>query len=152
MAAYISKRFASSILDWKTPFELLYNKKPDFVYIKVFGCLCYTTNTLTHKDKFSLRAFTCIFIRYSLDNRHISCMILLIKILISLDFFFSWKYFFFIKTSRFQIMSYLYFAFSRWCCTFKELYWISHWWWKITRNWFLYFPITNHWFFSITNE
>lgn len=62
MATYIINRLLSFILEWKTPFEILHNKKSSFNYLKVFGCLCYAINTLPHKDKFAPCAFRCIFI------------------------------------------------------------------------------------------
>lgn len=43
VATYIVNHLPSSILDWNTPFELFYNRKPDFNPLKVFGCLCYIT-------------------------------------------------------------------------------------------------------------
>lgn len=54
MVTYIINRLPSSVINWKTPFELLYNKKTNYDYLKVFGCFCYITNTLSHKDKFAL--------------------------------------------------------------------------------------------------
>ncbi|XP_010246512.1 PREDICTED: uncharacterized protein LOC104589776 [Nelumbo nucifera] len=58
------KRLPIEILDWKTPFEILYNKALEYHMLKVFGCLCYATNTKPAKDKFSTRAFKCVFIGY----------------------------------------------------------------------------------------
>lgn len=44
MATYMINGCLVMFLDWKTPFELYY-KKPDFSYLKVFGCPCYATPT-----------------------------------------------------------------------------------------------------------
>lgn len=63
-AVYIINRLPSSILNWKTPFEVLHNKSPNYHFLLSFGCLCYITNTYPHKTKFDERAFECIFLGY----------------------------------------------------------------------------------------
>ena len=69
MATFIINRLPTKLLDWKTPFELLYKKKPNYEVFKTFGCLCYATNTKPNKDKFSPRAMKCIFLGYQLGHK-----------------------------------------------------------------------------------
>ncbi|XP_074365665.1 uncharacterized protein LOC141706743 [Apium graveolens] len=54
-AAHIINLLPVKLLQYKTPFELLYKKLPDYDHLKVFGCLCYATN-VTNTDKLSSRA------------------------------------------------------------------------------------------------
>ncbi|GJS91099.1 retrovirus-related pol polyprotein from transposon TNT 1-94 [Tanacetum coccineum] len=47
----------------KTPYELLYNKKPDLSYLHVFGALCYPTNDSEDLGKLQPKADIGIFAR-----------------------------------------------------------------------------------------
>lgn len=44
-ATFIINILPTKHLSWKTPFELLFQKPPRYELLKVFGCLCYVTNT-----------------------------------------------------------------------------------------------------------
>ena len=52
----------TSVLNWKTPYELLMNKPVTFDHLKVFGSLCYPAHKTT--DEFAPRAKKCIFLGY----------------------------------------------------------------------------------------
>ncbi|GKD41858.1 retrovirus-related pol polyprotein from transposon TNT 1-94 [Tanacetum coccineum] len=54
-ATYIINRFPSKVIDDKTPFELVFNQKPDYDNMQVSGCLTYHRNTDTRGDKFEER-------------------------------------------------------------------------------------------------
>ncbi|GJX98007.1 retrovirus-related pol polyprotein from transposon TNT 1-94 [Tanacetum coccineum] len=49
----------------KTPYELLYNMKPDLSYLRVFGALCYPTNDSEDLGKFKPKADIGIFVGYA---------------------------------------------------------------------------------------
>ncbi|GJU08628.1 VIER F-box protein 2 [Tanacetum coccineum] len=56
--------FPSSVLKGKSPYELVFNKKPSLKHLRVFGCLSFAT-ILNNHDKFSSRAEKCVLTGYS---------------------------------------------------------------------------------------
>lgn len=63
-AAYIINRLPSKTLGHKTPYELLYNQKPEYDHIRVFGCLTYFWSIETKGDKFEVRGRPGVFLGY----------------------------------------------------------------------------------------
>ncbi|KAI5383195.1 hypothetical protein KIW84_070556 [Lathyrus oleraceus] len=51
-------------MDGKTPFELLYDKRPSLEHLCVIGCLAYAHNQHHKGDKFAARSRKCVFVGY----------------------------------------------------------------------------------------
>ncbi|XP_023737486.1 uncharacterized protein LOC111885459 [Lactuca sativa] len=67
-SVFLINRTPSSVLKGLSPHELVYKKSPNFDNLRVFGCMCFTTN-LNNSDKFSPRSEKCVFMGYSLDKK-----------------------------------------------------------------------------------
>ncbi|KAL1216653.1 Retrovirus-related Pol polyprotein from transposon RE1 [Cardamine amara subsp. amara] len=63
-AGYLINRTPSTVIGGKTPFEMLYNKVPDYAHLRVFGSLCYSHNQAHKGDKFASRSRKCAFVGY----------------------------------------------------------------------------------------
>ena len=66
---YLINRTPSSILKFKSPYEILYGIAPAFSYFRAFGCLCYAHDQKSKLDKFAPRSRKCLFVGYPLDNK-----------------------------------------------------------------------------------
>ena len=62
--AYLINRTPREVLNGKTPYEILFNAKPSYDHVKMFGCLCYAHSKPRTKDKFAPRSRKCIFMGY----------------------------------------------------------------------------------------
>ncbi|KAJ0518591.1 putative RNA-directed DNA polymerase [Helianthus annuus] len=63
-ATHIINRLPSKVINGKTPFELVFDRKPDYDNMRVFGCLAYYRNTDTKGDKFEERGRPGVFLGY----------------------------------------------------------------------------------------
>lgn len=68
-AVFLINRLPSPLLGYKSPFELLLGKKPDYSSLKTFGSLCYVSTFLKDRNKFSPRAKPCVFLGYPLGYK-----------------------------------------------------------------------------------
>lgn len=63
-AAYIINRLPSKVLKNKTPYELIWDEKPDYGILRIFGCLVFFKNNNTKGDKFEERGKSGVFLGY----------------------------------------------------------------------------------------
>ncbi|GJT86584.1 retrovirus-related pol polyprotein from transposon TNT 1-94 [Tanacetum coccineum] len=63
-SCYTQNRSLIRLLYNKTPYELMYDKKPDLSFLHVFGSLCYPTNDSEDLGKLNAKADIGIFVGY----------------------------------------------------------------------------------------
>ncbi|KAL0291613.1 UNVERIFIED_CONTAM: Retrovirus-related Pol polyprotein from transposon TNT 1-94 [Sesamum radiatum] len=68
-ATFLVNRLPTFVLQWRAPYEVLYNRPVDYSLIKVFGCLAFAANVHPQKSKFTKRAHRCIFVGYALGKK-----------------------------------------------------------------------------------
>lgn len=78
-AVYLINRTPSSVLNFKTPYEILYDSKPDYKPIRTFGCLAFAYNPDTYTDKFSMRGVPCVFLGYPPNKKGYKLLNLITK-------------------------------------------------------------------------
>ncbi|XP_011091996.1 uncharacterized protein LOC105172310 [Sesamum indicum] len=53
-----------AVLNWKTPYEVLYDKPPTYSHLRTIGYLCFAIKPEPHVSKFDKRASRCVFFGY----------------------------------------------------------------------------------------
>lgn len=61
---YLINKLHSLVINWKTPFEMLFQKSPRYDHLKVFGCLCFASTLRRNRTKMDERIRKCVFIGY----------------------------------------------------------------------------------------
>jgi hypothetical protein len=73
-ATYLINRLPTPILRHFSPFEMLYHTKPDYTFLRVFGCACWPCLRPYNRHKLDFRSKTCIFLGYSPHHRGYRCL------------------------------------------------------------------------------
>lgn len=63
-AVHLINRIPTPIIDYKTPYEMLFKLKPSYKYLRVFGCLVFSSTLANGRHKFDLRGRTCVLLGY----------------------------------------------------------------------------------------
>ncbi|XP_019253992.1 PREDICTED: uncharacterized protein LOC109232701 [Nicotiana attenuata] len=63
-ATFLINRFPNKLLHYKSLYEVLFHKAPDYTFLRSFGCLCFASTLPHHRDKLDPRATICVFLGY----------------------------------------------------------------------------------------
>ncbi|CAH9104736.1 unnamed protein product, partial [Cuscuta epithymum] len=72
-ATYLHNRTITPLLHFQSPYHKLYNKTPDYGFLKTFGCLCYPFLRPYNQHKIDFRSLPCVFLGYSVAHKGYIC-------------------------------------------------------------------------------
>ena len=71
---YLINMLPTPVLQMKSPFEVVYHRKPDYMQLKVFGSACYPCLRSYNRYKLQFRTSKCVFIGYSTAHKGYKCL------------------------------------------------------------------------------
>jgi len=71
---YLINRLPSSVNQNESPFSLLFEKKPDYDALKLFGCACYPCLKPYNQHKLQFHTTQCIFLGYNKSHKGYKCL------------------------------------------------------------------------------
>ena len=71
---FLINRMPSSVLNWDTPYHILFPNKPLFpIEPQIFGCTCYVRDVRPQVSKLDHKSLKCIFLGYSRVQKGYRC-------------------------------------------------------------------------------
>ena len=86
---YLINRLPTPLLNGDIPYQKLFNKIPDYKFLKVFGCSWFPLLCPYNTYKFEPRSQKCIFLGYSMSHKGYRCLAANGRLYISKDVFFN---------------------------------------------------------------
>lgn len=86
-ACFIINRLPANFLSFTSPVEKLFNTKPNYHHLRVFGCLCYPHHRPYNKLKLHYRSDAAIFLGYSSDHKGYKALLPSGKTVVTRDYF-----------------------------------------------------------------
>lgn len=71
---FIINRLPTPILNQKSPYEMVYHKKPGYNFLHAFGCACWPYLRPYNRHKLDFLSKNCICIVYSIGHRGYKCL------------------------------------------------------------------------------
>lgn len=73
-ASFLINRLPSPVTHHKSSFEILFHKVPDYNFLKVFGCACWSHLRSYNKHKLVFQSQLCAFLGYSFQHKGYRCL------------------------------------------------------------------------------
>ena len=73
-ATYLINRIPSKVINNSTPLELLFGQKPDYSFLRIFGCACWPNLRPYNSRKLQFRSKQCAFLGYSNLHKGFKCL------------------------------------------------------------------------------
>ena len=72
-ASFLINRMPSTILHYKSPFELLFGKIPSVSHLRIFGCACFPLLHPYLQNKLQPKTHLCVFLGYASQSKGYLC-------------------------------------------------------------------------------
>ncbi|PKU80502.1 Retrovirus-related Pol polyprotein from transposon TNT 1-94 [Dendrobium catenatum] len=76
-ATYLINRMPSATTKYITPIQRMFNVKPSYEHLRIFGCACYPLSPQTHRTKLTPTSEACVFLGYADTMKGYKCLNLL---------------------------------------------------------------------------
>jgi hypothetical protein len=73
-STYLINRTPNRVIDYDTPLERLFQQKPDYSSLRIFGCACWPNLRPYNTHKFQFRSKQCVFLGYSPLHKGFKCL------------------------------------------------------------------------------
>lgn len=73
-AVYLINRMQTEVLQGESPYAKLFQTSPNYLKLRVFGCLCYPWIRPYNTNKLESRSTSCVFLGYSLTQSAYLCL------------------------------------------------------------------------------
>jgi hypothetical protein len=73
-AVFLINRLPTKVLNDITPFYRLYEKEPDYSFLRTFGCACWPNLRPYNNHKLRFRSKRCVFLGYSNSHKGFKCL------------------------------------------------------------------------------
>ena len=73
IAVYLTNRMPTPVLSLNSPYSLLFKAQPNYLKLKIFGCLCFPWLRPYQNHKLQNRSTKCVFLGYSLTQSAYLC-------------------------------------------------------------------------------
>jgi len=64
VVVYLINRLPSIVINYKTPYELIYKSPPTYLNLKTFGSLCFASTLDGNRTKLELKVRKCVFLGF----------------------------------------------------------------------------------------
>ena len=74
IACYLINRILTPMLKNMSPYQLMFRVSPDYKFLHIFGCACWSNLRPYNSKKLQPRSVQCIFLGYSLRHKGYQCL------------------------------------------------------------------------------
>jgi hypothetical protein len=74
ISVYLINRTSNKVISYETPLERLFQTKPNYLALRVFGCACCPNLRPYNQHKLQFRSKQCAFLGYSNQHMGLKCL------------------------------------------------------------------------------